>query len=438
MPALLLIDKNDPQKEDYFKIELPPQWTLVLTESRPMGEKIQECWERIKDLDYVLCLNDDHRCRTPNWDQKVIAHVRPGNLIGTNDGWMAPKRICGVTCWSGSLLRAVGYVYPPGLKHLFIDSVWETLAQKTGCAQILMDVLVEHEHAYRDQKKQDETFFEVNGAGGLVNGHGIGGFWPHDKKVFEEWLKNDSDKDAQKILALQPKQGLMIGSPSHDGNCNLDYALGLTDLSIFLSQNQIYFEMARVVGSSLLPHARNSLVDMFLRSRCQKLLFMDVDQGWTKEAVMHLFQSDKKIVAGVVPHKRFPINLNFEPLERDHKYFKDLTNKSGEEFFSWVREKADSKGEIEVNRSGAGFMMVDRSVFEKMKDHVEEYQAFDNNLEIMHREYFWMGAKQGKYYGEDWTWCVKAKELGFPIHINANATATHRGQFSFQIDRPVA
>lgn len=436
-PGMILIDKHDPAKEEYFQIHLPTGWHIVLTDAVTMGDKVREVWDQIKDLDWVGILNDDHRAVTHEWDKKVVSRIKGHNIVCTNDNYVAPNRICGAICFSGKILRTLGWMFPQGLQHLYSDDVWMALFGKAQCAELLMDVTVSHDHAYKDKSKQDETFFKINGEQGLVNGQGLGGLWPEDKRVFEAWMKNDYQKDLAKIMALQPKSGLMIATPSHSGDCALDYALGLTDLSIFLTQNNIYFEMARVVGSSLIPHARNSLVDMFLQSRCQKLLFMDSDQGYTKESVMPLYHSTKKLIAGVVPHKRFPINLNFEPLEQDKFFFKDLSNKSVEEFRVFAQARCDSSGEVEVNRAGSGFMMIDRSVFEAMRDKVEKYQAFDNNEEIHHSEYFLMGAMKNKYRGEDWRFGELAKELGIPIYINARSTATHRGGYTFDIGKPV-
>lgn len=303
-----------------------------------------------------------------------------------------------------------------------------------------MDVVVEHRHAYKHPELQDETFKKINGPLGLVtqNGtsEGVGGFWPHDKQVIEEWFKSGTaEKDLSKIIALQPKTGLMIATPSHDGNVFINYALGLCDTAIHLSQHGVYFEMARVVGSSLIPHARNSLVDMFLKSKCQRLLMIDSDQGFDKSAVLHLFQSPKLIIAGITPHKRFPMNLNFEPLQEDNKYFSNLTNKGIEEFRVFQKDKADQLGIIEVNRVGTGFIMIDRKAFEIMKDHVSDYEPFDDRPEVKHLEYFWMGGgkvdQNKRYLGEDWNFCRLAKKLNIPIYINANAIVTHHGSMTF-------
>lgn len=430
-PCWVLVDKADPEKDDYLKIEYPENVTLILTEGRSMAAKVNEVWDRIINLDATILLNDDHILKTPQWDQKVLSQITGANVIGTNDGWVAPQRICGATAWSGKVLRTIGYMFPEGIEHLYVDSVWEYLCGKAQCANILMDVLVEHDHAFKKpEAPKDETHDKIytqdwNDAGkeGTPAWH------------FKRWLETKAEADAQKLLDIQPKMGLMVATPTHDGNVFMGYALGLSDMATFFAQQNIYFEMARIVGSSLIPHARNTLVDMFLKSRCQKLLFIDSDQGFQKEHVLHLFQSNKRIIGGITPHKRFPINFNFEPLPEDNHFFKDITNKGPEEFIKYAQSKADPKGEIEVNRVGTGFLMIDRSVFEFMKEHVEEYEPFDNNPEAKHKEYFWMGTVKGqgakRYRGEDWHFTELAKKLHIPIFINAHAIVEHHGTFTF-------
>ncbi len=406
-----------------------------------MGGKCRELWDQYKDLDYICILNDDHHLETEGWDIKLQAAITGTNVLGTNDGWVAPQRLAGATVFSGKVLRTVGYLFPEFIDHLYFDSVWEYLTSKAQCGNILMDVMCRHEHVFKKAQENsgnmdhaDRTHHEVYKKD-----------WNDAKEVgtpawhFDQWLQKHGEEDAQKLLDIQPKMGLMIATPSHDGNCAIAYALGLSDLAVFMAGHNVYFEMARVTGSSLIPHARNSLVDMFLKSKCQKLLFIDADQGFTKDAALHLFQSNKRIIAGITPHKRFPINLNFEPLPEDYKYFKSLSNKGPEEFSEYAKEKADPKGEIEVQRCGTGFLMIDRSVFNIMAPHVTDYIPFDGNDKIIHKEFFKMGAvstgELNKFKGEDWSFTELARTLKIPCFINANSVVSHHGNFTFEMQR---
>lgn len=431
-PGLLLVDKADYalNEEAYQSLILPPGWGIMKTDAVSMGDKVREVWDFYKDLDWVGILNDDHRPRTKRFDQCILAQLKPHGIIGTNDGptpdkpWMAPGRLAGGIVFGGDVIRSLAYFFPPGIKHLYSDNAWELLGSRAQCVQILMDVCVEHDHAYKNQK-EDDTFKKVNSKES----------WESDKLAFDTWVNTQASKDVDKLIAIQPKEGLMIATPSHDGQTALIYTTGLSESFVALSQNRVFFQLATVVGSSLLAHARNSLVDMFLKSKCQKLLFIDSDQGFNPSHLFALFQSNKRIIGGITPHKRFPINFNFEPLEEHNHYFKEQTNKGMEEMAAFVQKEADPKGEIEVNRVGTGFLMIDRSVFELMKPHVETYEPFDNDPTVTHYEFFKMGtvkeSTSKRYRGEDWFFTELAKELHIPIYINAHVVLKHQGVFQW-------
>lgn len=433
VPVWVLVDKDDPKKDEYLALEFPKKITLTLTETRTMGDKVNEVKDRWIDLDYVGILNDDHVLITPEWDKKILSALNGTNVIATNDGpspdkpWNAPHRLCGAITFSGGVIRALGYMFPPGIKHLYSDEAWGFLFNHAKNAQFLMDVCVEHRHAYLNPADRDDTYRAINGEGDFTIPEPKGGLWESDRAAFQAWINKDASSDAQKVLDLQPKTGIMIATPSHDNTVVMDYALGLTDTATAMAVNNIYFEMARVCGSSLIAHARNSLVDMFLKSRCQRLFMIDSDQGWNKELFFRLMQSPRMIVAAITPHKRFPINLNFEPLDEDKHFFKDLVNKGMDEFIPYAKAKADQLGCIEVKHVGTGAMMIDREVFKILAHDVNEYSAFDNNPAIKHREYFKMDGSTGHYMGEDWFFTKLAKKHKIPIYINAQAIMTHQG-----------
>jgi len=438
MPGLILVDEQDPQLDQYKDLELPKGWEIVVTKAVLMGDKIREVWSRIIDLDYVALTNDDHKYRTKHWDRTIISQIRGYNVVATNDGptpdkpWNAPKRIAGAICFSGPILRTLGWMFPPGLQHLYSDDAWAYLFGQAECCNILMDVCVEHDHAYKDASKRDSTFEKVNGDADWANGVPKGGLWDADRAAYTAWLQSDAPKDLQKIKDLQPRTGVMIATPSHDHQCAVNYAVGLADVNAAFRQLNIFLQMARVDGSSLLAHARNSLVDMFLKSKCQKLMFIDADQGFVAQDVLTLLNSSRRVIAGVVPHKRYPINLNFVPKKEHEKYFKSLVNKSAEEYVKYANECADKVGEVEVEHAGTGFMMIDRSVFEMAKDKTTEYLPFDGDEVTTHQEYFKMGVLEKRYKGEDWWFNHLVKELSIPIYIQTRVMCPHTGTHTWR------
>ena len=160
-PGIVLIDQQDYSelKNEYDQIQLPINWKIRTTSSVRMGDKVQEVLHEIlKENNWVGLLSDDHIPRTPEWDIKIVNSLTGWNFISTDDGIFAPQGPgpCGAICYSGELIRKLGWIFPKGIYHCFHDDIWEILGRSTGSWQIRMDVLVEHNNAAK-AGHQDET-----------------------------------------------------------------------------------------------------------------------------------------------------------------------------------------------------------------------------------------------------------------------------------------
>lgn len=431
-PGLLLVDKKDPQLDAYRNLKLPENWKLIETDAVTMGDKFRETWDIYKDCDWIGVLNDDHVPITEKWDLAVLSHINGKNMVSTNDNWQFPSRICGAIAFSGPLIRALGWLFPPGMHHLFSDDVWQHIAVKTDCLSMLRDVTVEHDHAYKNKELEDDTFFKINGKDGLKDGRGTGGFWENDEKIYKDWLDKDFRNDIAKITKILPVSGVMIATPFKSHELYIGFALGLVKSLQSLPRHGVAVTFEHLIGSGLIAFARNILVDRFLRSTCKKLLFIDADEGFKADDVMRLYNSNKPIIGGMVPRKAFPINIVFDPLDEHKKHFKNTKTKSLKEVMDLAKEKGNSLGELEVKRAGTGFLMIDRSVFEYLTPHVTEYEAYEGKGE-RHLEFFTTGKSKEseKYNGEDWDFCELARRHGFKIHIDTGVKITHLGEFVF-------
>lgn len=197
-PGLILIDATDYDKNNsaYLDLPMPEGWSIYLTGAHvSMGDKIRTCFN--PSWEWVGVLNDDHYVITKGWDQRLIKQLDGTNFLSTADRWTAPAKASGATIWSMPLLAALGFpVYPPGMQHLFIDDLWETLGRSTGCWKVDMHVVVEHRHALKDNKLIDETHMKVYSQSA----------WNKDQEIYREWVKNDMEKCITKIRELRSGQ----------------------------------------------------------------------------------------------------------------------------------------------------------------------------------------------------------------------------------------
>ena len=95
--------------------------------------------------------------------------------------------------FSGALLRAVGYVYPPSFWHTHVDDVWEALGTVTGCWWVCMEVTLRHIDAFQTGNV-DETHVRAYAQTGA------------DGERYLEWRKSDMDRAVLAILALDDGQ----------------------------------------------------------------------------------------------------------------------------------------------------------------------------------------------------------------------------------------
>lgn len=208
---------------------------------------------------------------------------------------------------------------------------------------------------------------------------------------------------------------LMVCVPAYDGKLNIKSAFALANLALQTSQAGVTLYLTHISGCSLITKARNGLVADFLESDATDLLFVDADVIFKAEDVMRLLalSGDKDITAGAYPRR-----------SKDKKFFTDLylTDDGKLEF---------ADGMLRVKRIGTGFMLIRRHVLETMRDKHPEWRCHNNVLNRDEYAIFDFQLKDGEYYGEDYTFCNRAADEGFTVHLDTDINLPHVGTEEF-------
>ncbi len=204
-PGLVIVDEKDWEKNrvKYEALKMPKDWGFFISKSVKMGDKIREVWPEVlkSGAKWVNLLNDDHIIKTKNWDQILSAKIDGTNFITCNDGWMSPFKAAGATMFSIELLETLGLpIYPPNMKHLFIDDFWEAIGRGTGVWEIDHSVLIEHHNQLKNPTERDSTFYEVYGRNPDLSQHEL---WQHDEKVFRDFMNTEYISVRDKIRKLR-------------------------------------------------------------------------------------------------------------------------------------------------------------------------------------------------------------------------------------------
>jgi hypothetical protein len=172
-----------------------------------------------------------------------------------------------------------------------------------------------------------------------------------------------------------------------------------------------------MTNESLISRARNTLVAKFLSNpESTHLMWVDADIGWEPWHLLALLNHDKDVVGGLYPMKTIPVKwcVNGLPGAPDN----------------------DPNGLIEVTKTGTGFMLIKRHVFEKLKSHPTVVPfandiGLDSSLDKDMKTYFDTAVRENRYYSEDWTFCENWRDLGGQVFVDKRILLRHVGTHTF-------
>lgn len=229
---------------------------------------------------------------------------------------------------------------------------------------------------------------------------------------------------------------LLLATPAYAGNLSTYYVGSLMNTMFGIMRDGLVkeFHLLTYDRESLIPRARNKSAMHLLNTNYDKLLFIDADMSFTYESVKALVLSDKLIVGGTYPLKSFPEALNFNPLV-EHA---PTGNPRKPEEFKVYRDKwADPvTKEVEVRHVPTGFMMIDKSVFQKMiMAGAPTYAEWDDidKKEKTYYDFFQTGVRNGLYESEDWGFCSLANSIGIKTYLNTSVVNGHVGVHHYEV-----
>jgi GT2 family glycosyltransferase len=201
---------------------------------------------------------------------------------------------------------------------------------------------------------------------------------------------------------------LFIAIPSR-GSCTTDFAMSLAASNAALSLLGVDVHTHECRMSCFVDMNRNTLVAQFLKTDCTHFLFVEDDLSWNAEVIPKMLAQDVEFLAGAGPKKV----------------------DSGEEYCCQINVHADEtpitkNGMISASRVGAGFMLLKRSVLERM---IKEYPQLrcraiekDYGYSLFQTEY-----TPFQFKGEDYLFCDRWTAIGGEIWLFPDIDFVHTG-----------
>ena len=178
----------------------------------------------------------------------------------------------------------------------------------------------------------------------------------------------------------------------------------------------IDWTMETLTNESLISRARNTLTAKFLHNKdSTHLLFIDADIGFEPWHILVLLNRQVDVIGGLYPMKSLPIKWCVNGIEG-------------------AEEGVD--GLNEVSKTGTGFLLIKRDVFEKLNAHPAT-KPFINDIGLPEelnpymKTYFDTAVRENRYYSEDWTFCENWRDLGGKIWVDKRVLLRHTGTYTF-------
>lgn len=204
--------------------------------------------------------------------------------------------------------------------------------------------------------------------------------------------------------------------PAYGGNITESTFTSMIKWANVARQLGIDWTMETLVNESLITRGRNTLVAKFLHAKeSTHLMFIDADIGFEPWHLLVLLNRDVDVIGGLYPMKSIPIKWCVNG-------------------FEGAEEGPD--GLQEVSKTGTGFFLVKRHVFEKLSSH-PAVKPFMNDIGLpaelnqYMKTYFDTAVREGRYYSEDWSFCENWRDLGGKVWVDKRVLLRHSGTYVF-------
>lgn len=205
------------------------------------------------------------------------------------------------------------------------------------------------------------------------------------------------------------------------------------------------------ISSSVVHWARNDLAARLHKAghRFDYALLMDDDMVPPPDALIKMLDWDKDIIAGGATVRTDPAMPNFRVYDETARTYRTAAE--------WHDQDSRFMGEglVEVGGVGAAFMLVKRHVFDAVGEYTmactypRKYLGMSaevaDHIEVGNRKRAVETFDKGWFeflkqpdgdgeYGEDLSFCFKARECGFSVFVDTSIKVGHMGAYSYTLD----
>ena len=199
---------------------------------------------------------------------------------------------------------------------------------------------------------------------------------------------------------------LMIATPAQNGLVEIGYCFSFARTMDLLSRNGIHASILMRNSGSLIVAERNVILEAFRKSDCTHLLMIDADIEWNPDDVLRMLAHDKPIVGACY-------------LSRGDRGF--IFRTIGESI------QVNEQNLAKLSAIPAGFLLVSKGAIECMCEKLPGLFYRSKEGEEGYG-FFATMVRDGEYWGEDFSFCIHARDCGLDIWVDTAVELVHAGK----------
>ena len=209
-------------------------------------------------------------------------------------------------------------------------------------------------------------------------------------------------------------RNVYLALPAYNGAVRVETTACLADTVAEFCRLGWKYNLRISVGDSILPRARNKFIAECLAGDYTDLVFIDHDIAWGKNALTRLLSHHVDLVAGVYPKREDPISF---PVR----------------FLSGEIKRDDVTGLVPVDGVPAGFLRITTRALRAMVQHYYHMRYEEKGVPgDVAWALFDFQLVEGKYWGEDFVFCRRFRDMGGEILVDPDIEFAHIGTKGFQ------
>jgi tetratricopeptide (TPR) repeat protein len=189
---LLMVDQDDPELPKYLGLFHDYAVSYTVNPRKTYIALMNEAAKELPGYKYYCPANDDFIFDTHGWDMTLMGIIDDQfqgiGIAHCNDG-LQHGQVPVVAVISGEIVKALGYIFPTKLTHLYGDNALNVIGKALNRITYVSNVSVKHEHVAKDKKHEDDISKQTNSEER----------YRQDGIIFKEWEKRTAKDDIIRV-----------------------------------------------------------------------------------------------------------------------------------------------------------------------------------------------------------------------------------------------